>query len=109
MSSEDEHRVWTFPKCPCCGSKQRMAENVGKQEQKKGRVGEDFHPVLHQETTLIFDPRRTLIGPTRVPALLAHYDVCLECGCLYCIRVERGDAMVQPQMPGQPPVWGGRG
>lgn len=108
--SSNEHKVWTFGKCPACGSKQRIAEAIGREERKRQKIGDGFTPVVEEKTALIVDPRRVIIGPTRVPALLLHYDVCLECGCHYCVRIERGEGVVEPgPPPGRPPVLGGRG
>lgn len=106
MANENGRKVWTFDKCPACGSRNRIAENVARREQKAGRLGTDFHPVLHQETTVIADPRRVIIGPTSVPAIVAHYDCCLDCGCYYCVRLELGSAVIQPRPPA---ALGGRG
>ncbi|MDP2871979.1 MAG: carbohydrate-binding protein, partial [Bacillota bacterium] len=71
MADENGRKVWTFDKCPACKSRNRIAENVARREQKAGRLGTDFHPVLHEETMVIADPRRVFVGPTSVPAVAA--------------------------------------
>jgi hypothetical protein len=49
---------------------------------------------------------RMLVG-SKVPVILALLDVCLDCGAVYAVRLERSEvpltAVVVQSPPGQPP------
>lgn len=86
---------WT--KCPACGSEARVGEIMLKNEQEKGRVGLDAKPHLFHEQTLFADPRKPILS---IPVVYSFYDVCADCGMVYCIHMEKAEA--RPQM-GPPP------
>ena len=92
-----------FTACPVCGSTRKLAEELVKQEQEKGKIGADANPFLFQQQTLIMDPRKVILS---FPVLISFYDVCLgtddkPCGTVYCVHTE----LVQgaPQMKQPPP------
>lgn len=87
-----------FTKCPVCGSTERLAETLVKQEQENSKIGKDAKPFLFQEQTLIMDPRKVVLS---FPVALSFYDVCLNCGTVYCVHAEL--ARGTPQMKQAPP------
>jgi len=92
-----------FNKCPACGCEDTVSKKVAEEEIEKGRMKEGYTPALTQDTTPIFDPREVIIFQRRVPVLITFYDVCVACGCYYCVRIEKGEGMVTPQMQ-RPPI-----
>lgn len=103
-----------FDKCPGmkdgkpCGSTRRFAGEVAEEQREKGLMGKGLKVGIFQMSGPIADPRKVnqmLVG-TKVPIISALLDICMECGTLYAVRLERGDAplsaiMAQPR--GQPP------
>ena len=99
-----------FDRCPVCGSTRRFAEEVAKEQVEKGAMEPGLKYGLQQVGGPILDPRKAsqmLVG-ARVPAVFALLDVCLgfpdkPCGCVYAVRLERGEAAlqgIQRQSPG---------
>jgi len=82
-----------FDSCPNCGSTRRLAEEVMRKEKDKGKVGEDTKPFAFSGQSLMADPRKTFLS---APILLTFYDVCADCGTVYCVHAELGTAT--PQM-----------
>jgi len=88
-----------FDSCPNCGSTRKLAEEVMRKEKDKGKVGEEAKPFAFFGQSLMADPRRPFIS---APILLTFYDVCADCGTVYCVHAELGTAT--PQMkPGHGP------
>lgn len=100
MSKEVE--TYEFKECPNCGGTERIVKKETEEAIKSGLVNEDaFIPVL-QTKALICDPNKLpKIAGVRhqVTALFGYYDVCASCGTLYCVRMEKGKALVDSQMP----------
>ena len=63
------------------------------QEKEKGKAGPDTRGILQVIQTIVADPRRAIL---QAPGLAAYVDMCLDCGTLYCVRVDGGK--VTPQM-----------
>lgn len=87
-----------YTKCPVCGSTKRVAETLVKQEQEKGKIRPGVNTFLFMQQTLVMDPSKILVS---VPVLLTFYDVCLDCGTVYCVHAELGQGT--PQMKQPPP------
>jgi len=103
--------VAEFAHCPNpnCGSTRRFAEEVAKEQREKGAMGEGLKYGLYQIGGPILDPRKVnqMLVETMVPETFALLDVCMDCGCVYAIRLERqerplGD-IIQPLPGAKPP------
>lgn len=90
-----------FDKCPACGWKETVARKVKDEEVEKGRIKTDITAAMAQSMTPIVD-QRTILALLSVPILVGFYDVCLACGCYYCVRVEKASGVVGPGAPGGP-------
>ena len=90
----------TWSKCPNCGSTRRIAGEIIEQERKKGRIGEGVTAVSFvAPPIMIADPRKIILAS---PMLMTFYDVCADCGTLYCVRAEM--KTVTPKIkPANPP------
>lgn len=72
--------------CPICKSKETVAQAACKKEKDEGRISPEAFVSLEKMTTPLIGDKPP-VGLT-VRGLLAHYDVCLNCGMRYCTRVE---------------------
>lgn len=97
----------TFDKCPGCESEERLFEKLVTQLKKDGLIKKEdlTEGVAHQVP--LFDPNKPspilLAGLQQtVRVLFIYFDVCAECGTMYCTKfeVKEAKAMAQ-QMPGQ--------
>lgn len=88
----------SFNKCPSCGGKRRVSDEVLKGEIAKGKAGEDIHSFLFQYQSAINDPRRTVLS---VPVIISFFDVCVDCGTVYCINAQVASGVLgeKPKMP----------
>ncbi len=82
-------------KCPNCGSTRRIANEVLEIEKEKGKIGPKVVSFLFQHQSLITDPAKTVLS---APIIMSFFDVCVDCGTVYCIHAE-----VKTAMPGQTP------
>ena len=90
----------TFDKCPACGSTRRIAGMEIQSQIDKGRANPNTQAWLFNHQSMIADMSRTHL---QVPIILSFYDVCVDCGTVYCIRVEKGMATPKVNMPQQGP------
>jgi len=102
-----------FIQCPCCGSTEKIIETETNQEIEKGHIAKGKHiPVLVTEAR-VYDAQdnRLLVSRRRVPVMMGFYDVCCNCGCLYCVEMQKGEGMIEPNVPRQdvPPFPFGKG
>ena len=88
----------TFSQCPNCDGERRMANEVMQEQKDKGLAGEKSQAWLFSHQSMIADMSKPHI---QVPVVISFYDVCLDCGTTWCIRLER--VMATPQVKGTPP------
>lgn len=88
-----------FEACPNCGSKSRVAEEVAADEVGNGRLKVGTRIAVLISKTLVFNPADTTIMAKReAPMLIGFYDVCVQCGTLYCVEMQKGSAAIEPQV-----------
>jgi hypothetical protein len=82
---------------------------VADEQIEKGVMGKGLKYGIFQMGGPILDPRKVtqmLVG-TKIPTASALLDVCMDCGTIYAVRLERGEvslgAVVSQPPPGQPP------
>lgn len=92
---------YSFSECPNCGSTERVVESEIEDAVRKGLAKEDAWQAVLQTEAIIADPEciPQIIG-AKVEAvkLLGYYDVCCDCGTLYCVRMERKPIAVGTQI-----------
>jgi len=93
----EEQFPLTFDQCPNCSSTRRIANEVIQEQKDAGKAGENTQAWLFSHQSMIADMSRTHL---QVPVVMTYYDVCMDCGTTYCIRVEK--AMGVPGMKGMP-------
>ena len=97
MSNGEEQIIAEFDKCPVCGSSKRFAEMVAEEQREKGLLGEGLKYGIYQVGGPILDPGKVgqmLVG-AMVPAITALLDVCLDCGTVYAVRLERSEVSLR--------------
>jgi hypothetical protein len=85
-----------FPKCPNCGSEVRVIESEAKEEMAKGNIKVVTRATCMVTETAVFDPTSLIVAPREVPMIRAFYDICADCGTLYCIGLEKGAVRAEP-------------
>ena len=93
--------VAEFNQCPNCGSERRFAKSIADELIEKGLMGKDLNWGLHLIGGPIYDQRKIptmLVGVSTAPVALASVDVCLDCGTIYAIRLEKGEAVLGTTM-----------
>ena len=89
-----------FDSCPNCGGIERFGEIVTQEEIDKGNLPPDARTAIMLTKTMIFNPQNSqiILIRRRVPVLVGIFDVCASCGCLYCISMDKGSVVVEPQV-----------
>jgi len=92
-----------FTKCPNCGSGQRFCEQLGQELKDRGlaRPGWTFSYDVRSGMVIDanFTQTRMFAGAT-LPGFAIAIDICMDCGTLYAVRLNRLDGKVKP-MPKQ--------
>ena len=98
---KDFHR--TFTKCPCCGSEDRFLEQLGNELKARGLAREDWNFHLDVKQGVVVDKNREAAIPigSELPGYGIMTDICMDCGCIYAIDLERrvAEKTIDPNMP----------
>ena len=89
-----------FDKCPVCGSTRCIVEEEVNKEIEAGNLKEGSKiPALISQSKM-FDPNSniTIFSTRHVTVLIGFYDVCTDCGTLYCKEMQKQVAVVKPYM-----------
>jgi len=89
-----------FDICPNCGSMVRIieAESMEEASKKGGVMGVGVKTGCLITRSAIFDPSKVgVIAPKKVSVVVARYDICADCGTLYCVEVQKGEGTASPQ------------
>lgn len=87
----------SFSKCPACGCPDTIGGQATQEEHAKGTLPKDIRLMVVTASMPLRDMRRQLPG-LPVPVVFVHFDVCLQCGCLYCIGAEKKSVSMQAPM-----------
>jgi len=77
--------ILNFTKCPNCGSERRIAYEVLLEQIEKGKMKKESNAFLFTHQSIIAGPVGTWLS---APVVISFYDVCADCGTVYCIHVE---------------------
>lgn len=91
-----EELVARFDKCPCCGSTRRFVEEMANEVKAKGWMSPFFNFCAHVIQGIVREDNPQIeakipIGST-IPVFVIPLEVCLDCGCLYAIKLVRAEA-----------------
>jgi len=86
-----------FDQCPSCGSVIRVMEREVNRAIILGNLPPKIAiPALITESHII-DKRQPLVSAKKFPVLVCFYDVCANCGTLYCREVIKREGLAQPK------------
>lgn len=116
MAEEKESEEMIFPitrdACPC-GCKERLGQKIITRLIEKGILSKGLFPDGPMLQIPLVDSKRiqTLLTPTtKIPIITVYWDICKECGTMYCnkLSLDIKDVPVQvQQMPDQGGLGGG--
>ena len=96
MEEEAKSNQWVreFTKCPACGGENKMFEQMGKEIIERGLSKEDmkFYYDMKSNALANQDILNKLPIGSEIPAFAIATDICLDCGCIYAVRLERTNA-----------------
>ena len=87
-----------FELCPVCGSESRIIETETNEEISKGnlKIGTKI-PILATRTIIFVPTEPKILAKRTVPMLMGYFDVCADCGTLYCVEMQKNEGIVEPQ------------
>lgn len=94
----------TFDTCPACGNPTRLAETVIEQLKDERVLPKEFGGVGQQGLVIQFpliDQAHppAILGPhIKIKVLHVYWDICSNCGTMYCTKFDCTDAMAQAQV-----------
>ena len=95
-----------FTECPNCGSNQRFCEQLGQELKDRGLARPDWTFNYDVRSGVVMDTKytqvRILAGAT-LPGFAIALDICMDCGTLYAVRLNRLEGRMDP-MPRQGPI-----
>ena len=90
----DNNKVWVkaFDKCPACGSTERFFESIVNELKAEGKVEKDWIFSLDAKAGPVANPQKLALAPsgTEFPAYSFRSDICVNCGLIYVVNLERG-------------------
>ena len=118
----DEVFSKTFTKCPVCELKAWLMEmlevggekpsgtnfffdQLSQEAVKRGLAKEGWKLVMELKEGAAIDPNRAVILPigAKVPAYGVMTDVCMDCGTVFALKLQKGQSLVQmgktPKIP----------
>ena len=85
-----------FNKCPCCGSERRFVEEMASEVKEKGWMEKAMNffalfinGIVKSNNTLI--ENKIPVGSS-VPTYGIGLDACMDCGCIYAVKLVRDEA-----------------
>lgn len=87
-----------FSQCPVCKGTNRIVENVVKSEIESGRLKPNSRIPVFITKSAMFDPndKSKILARKQVVVLIGFYDVCEDCGTIYCMEMTKQLAFVEP-------------
>ena len=85
-----ENWVKEFSECPGCGGESRMFEQMGREVKERGLAKEEmtFYYDMRSGPLATQDMLAKLPLGGEVPAFVVCTDICLDCGCIYAVKLE---------------------
>lgn len=74
-----------FDKCPNCGVKERIANEILKKQIAVGNMPKTSQAYIYTHQSIIAGQVGTWIS---APVIISYFDICTGCGTVYCIYYE---------------------
>ena len=96
--------VANFDQCPVCGSTKRFGESLANEIRERGLASEDFrfYVTIHQGAVVDKSKERSIPIGSEFPVLIACTDICLDCGTLYAVQLQRDTVKKTLVVPPRP-------
>ena len=100
-----------FNVCPCCSSPRRIIEEETHAEIIAGRLKAGARVPAMITQSALYDSKSTsaLLVRKQITVMVGFYDVCRDCGNLYCVEMQKQSTVVDPQIQKMPPIINGKG
>lgn len=96
----EKELVKTFDKCPMCGSAERLCEAMGEEVRAKGLCRKEW--VFHYDIRdgVVTDTKKLEAIKTgdELPTYVIMTDICLNCGCVYAVKIVKGNVRKPPPL-----------
>ena len=97
-----------FDTCPNCGSQSRVIESETNEQISSGNVKVGSRFALLLTRTPIFDSLNSaILAPRKIPIITGYFDVCCQCGTLYCVEIQKSEGLIEPHINRKPGDNGG--
>ena len=96
--------VATFTECPTCKVDEALMGSIVKKEKELGKMSDDIVGCISTEIWCNVDPKRPPIAGGRIPGARAYRDMCMKCGGVYTVQIEKG-YVTMPLRPELPPTF----
>ena len=91
-----------FEVCPACGSNDKVIATETDEEISNKHLSVGTKMAVLITRTPIFNPKDAkILSKREIPVILAFYDICYDCGTLYCCEVQKTIVTAQPQLHGR--------
>ena len=77
------------PKCPVCGSTERVAQIVGEEEAAKGKLPKGTPISIQTSVSFIADMKAIMLTIGKITILSSLIDICANCHAVYASRIEK--------------------
>lgn len=103
-TKDEKGLILNFTQCPNCASKKRLAYETLRKEIDAGKMPKNSNSYIFKHESVIAKDMNWFSAPV----ILSFFDMCTECGTVYCIHAEvklaiQGAKMPNQGMPGSPP------
>ena len=89
-----------FAKCPWCGSTDFMMGRLGKEMEEQGLISEGMDVGFTEIGGPLIDPRKQLLSGSVRPGMFALQDICIGCGRVITVKIEKKTTKVGIGLPG---------
>ena len=101
LKTEGKEFVREFKVCPACGSSERFFESMVTELRERGLASPGWSYYLDAKQGVVFDKAKeaTLLIGSKMPAFAFCSDICVECGTIYVVKLQRMAAEKSLDMP----------
>ena len=85
-----------FTKCPVCGCEETLSGIVSKEQIEAGKLDPNTRTFIFQTNSVIASGHGRWLS---APAIVSHFDVCADCGTMYCIHTQVVTVMQGQKQP----------
>src|SRR4030042_7146338 len=90
-----------FDRCPNCGSDQRFCEQLGNELKARGLARTEWVFSYDVRNGVVMDKavQDRILAGSSLPGYAIRTDICMECGMLYAVYIDRLNVVTKPTTP----------